>query len=327
MAHDPKQQPLAGSIQIAKLSGISVNVHWTWLVVAYFAIQYRTSIYESRIWNVVEYLSLFAIVTLHEFGHSLACRQVGGKADRIVLWPLGGIAFVQPPPRPGAWLWSIAAGPLVNLLLVPLTIAAVLFADYQDWPETNLDAYYFVQILAQMNLVLLVFNMLPIYPLDGGQILQSLLWFLIGRAKSLLIVSVIGMICGAAVVVIAGYFGDLWLVVVAFFVGMRSLAGFREARQLAATANPLQDPYALGVPIDASARPEGTLRLETIPPPDAPTVQAHCEKCGTSSLFPAAQRGTVQTCPVCRASVDVGPMEDEEEWWKGDAEDRGDGRR
>ena len=84
MALDQKQQPLAGSIQIAKLSGISVNVHWTWLVVAYFAIQYRTSIYESRIWNVVEYLSLFAIVTLHEFGHSLACRQVGVC---VMAWP------------------------------------------------------------------------------------------------------------------------------------------------------------------------------------------------------------------------------------------------
>ena len=48
---------------------------------------------------------------LHEFGHALACRQVGGQADLIVLWPLGGVAYVNPPPRPGALLWSIAAGP------------------------------------------------------------------------------------------------------------------------------------------------------------------------------------------------------------------------
>lgn len=72
-------------------------------------------------WNIAEYLALFGIVLLHEFGHALACRQVGGKAERVVLWPLGGIALVQPPPRPGALLWSIAAGPLVNLVLVPLT--------------------------------------------------------------------------------------------------------------------------------------------------------------------------------------------------------------
>ena len=61
----------------------------------------------SPVWNVVEYLALFLIVTLHEFGHSLACRQVGGTAERIVLWPLGGVAYVSPrsvrEPRFGVW--------------------------------------------------------------------------------------------------------------------------------------------------------------------------------------------------------------------------------
>jgi Zn-dependent protease len=318
MALDQKQQPLAGSIQLIKLAGISVNVHWTWLLVAFFELQYRSGIYGERYWNAIEYLALFAIVTLHEFGHSLACRQVGGKADRIVLWPLGGIAFVSPPPRPGAWLWSIAAGPLVNLILVPLTFAVVVFADYQDWPESNLDAYYFVQILAQMNLVLLVFNMLPIYPLDGGQILQSLLWFVIGRAKSLLVVSVIGLMAASVGAILAVFVGELWWVIIAVFIGLRSLAGFREARMLASTVNPIQDPFALGVPIDSDSQPDATPRLRTSTPADPPTVHAHCEKCGKSSLFPAAQRGTVQTCPICRASVDVGPIEDDGDWWKGE---------
>ena len=61
----------------------------------------------------------FLIVLLHEFGHALACRQVGGTANQIVLWPLGGVAYVNPPQRPGATLWSIAAGPLVNVALLP----------------------------------------------------------------------------------------------------------------------------------------------------------------------------------------------------------------
>ena len=60
----------------------------------------------------------------HEFGHALACRSVGGTADNIMLWPLGGVAYVNPPQRPGATLWSIAAGPLVNVALaLPLTVA------------------------------------------------------------------------------------------------------------------------------------------------------------------------------------------------------------
>src|SRR5205823_4575722 len=70
--------------------------------------------------RLLEYVSVFVIVLMHEFGHALACRQVGGIANRIVLWPLGGIAFVDPPRRPGAYLWSIAAGPLVNVILLPV---------------------------------------------------------------------------------------------------------------------------------------------------------------------------------------------------------------
>ena len=64
-------------------------------------------------WSVLEYLTLFLIVLMHEFGHSLACRQVGGQANGIVLWPLGGVAYVSPPQRPGAMLMeyrSRAAG-------------------------------------------------------------------------------------------------------------------------------------------------------------------------------------------------------------------------
>src|SRR6202035_4695164 len=101
-------------------SGIDVFLHWSWSLVAAYEIQTRKGSYSSITWNVLEYLALFLIVMIHEFGHALACRQVGGRADQIVLWPLGGVAYVDPPPRPGATLWSIAAGPLVNVVLVPI---------------------------------------------------------------------------------------------------------------------------------------------------------------------------------------------------------------
>src|SRR5439155_2197999 len=120
-------------------------VHWSWLVVAIFEIQMRANSYTSQAWNVAEYLALFGIVLLHEFGHALACRQVGGRANDIVLWPLGGIAFVSPPPRPGAVLWSIAAGPLVNGVLVPITIIAYRIAGAPGLPETNPDAAHLIE--------------------------------------------------------------------------------------------------------------------------------------------------------------------------------------
>src|ERR1051325_5213562 len=108
-----------GSFHLFRLAGIDLYLHWSWFLVAAFEISARSKSYSSIFWNVLEYVALFLIVALHEFGHSLACRQVGGIANRIVLWPLGGVAFVDPPPRPGAVLWSIAAGPLVNVVLAP----------------------------------------------------------------------------------------------------------------------------------------------------------------------------------------------------------------
>src|SRR5947209_19722052 len=156
--------PMSGSFRLFQAWGISVGVHWSWLIVAVIELQDRQSVYEARVWNVVEYLTLFGIVLLHEFGHALACRQVGGRADHIVLWPLGGVAFVAPPPRPGAWLWSIAAGPLVNVVLLPVTIGALVLASGAGLADANPDVHHFVWALAYMNGMLLLFNLLPVYP-------------------------------------------------------------------------------------------------------------------------------------------------------------------
>ncbi|HLW64175.1 MAG TPA: M50 family metallopeptidase [Gemmataceae bacterium] len=228
---------MSGSFRIFRLAGISVYMHWSWFLVAVLAFQFRKNEYRSVVWSVAEYLALFVIVLLHEFGHALACRQVGGQANEIVLWPLGGIAFVKPPPRPGAWLWSIAAGPLVNAVLVPITVGAVFLAGRYGLRATHPDANEFVVVVTKINFGLLVFNLLPIYPLDGGQILQSLLWFVIGRAKSLLVVSVIGLIAGAAAIALAVLQRSLWLGIMAFFIASRCWNGFQQARQLAALAD------------------------------------------------------------------------------------------
>ena len=99
----------SGSVHLFRFSGIDVFLHWSWFVVAVFEINGRARTYSSLTWNIAEYLALFLIVMLHEFGHALACRQVGGTANRIVLWPLGGVAYVDPPPRPGE-RWRPAAG-------------------------------------------------------------------------------------------------------------------------------------------------------------------------------------------------------------------------
>jgi Zn-dependent protease len=222
-----------GSFRLFRLAGITVYLHWTWLLVAYLIIIQRAEEYGSLAWNVAEYLALFGIVLLHEFGHALACRSVGGTADQIVLWPLGGVAYVAPPPRPGAVLWSIAAGPLVNVALVPITGGLLLMSYLLGWPDQFPNADRFLSMLTLINAGLLIFNILPIYPLDGGQILQALLWFFLGRGRSLKIVSVIGLFAAGGLALLALGIRDWWLILIAAFVAWRSWVGFQQARILA----------------------------------------------------------------------------------------------
>ena len=125
-----------GSIRLFKLFGITVYLHWAWfLAVAYFVNQARD--HSSLLWSVLECLSLFVIVLIHEFGHQLACRSVGGKTHDIVLWALGGVAYVSPPQRPGATLWSIVAGPLVNVVLFPLFFVLMIFGESAGWQAAH----------------------------------------------------------------------------------------------------------------------------------------------------------------------------------------------
>lgn len=223
------QQP--GSFRLFRVAGITVYLHSLWFVVAVFEISARKNYYSSISWNIAEYLGLFLIVLLHEFGHALACKQVGGSADRILLWPLGGVAYVSPPERPGATLWSIAAGPLVNVV-----IAGILFAvPYVDPSllSTPGDMRLFIRSITLINWVLLVFNLLPVYPLDGGQILRSLLWFVFGRARSLSITAWIGFAGGIALLALALKAGSVWLGAIALYMLFRCWRGMQGARALA----------------------------------------------------------------------------------------------
>ncbi len=249
-----------GSFRLFRLAGIDVYLHWSWLLVAFFQVQYRGQFreYERPMWNWIEYLSLFGIVLMHEFGHSLACRQVGGSADHIVLWPLGGIAYVNPPPRPGAVLWSIAAGPLVNVFLVPVTAGLWILSTVLGWGAVNPDLARFVEMLFWINTGLLIFNLIPVYPLDGGQILQAILWFGIGRASSLMVVSILGILGGACLLILSlipaasGGGGGFWLSIIAVFVVFRAVVGFQQARLLSPSS---ADPGTRTQPVLPAASP------------------------------------------------------------------------
>ncbi|HZK82665.1 MAG TPA: M50 family metallopeptidase [Humisphaera sp.] len=220
-----------GGFRLFRAMGVTVFLHWSWFLVAWWMIEQGKNAYTSIIWSVAQCLALFGIVLLHEFGHALACRSVGGQANRILLWPLGGVAFVSPPQRPGAVLWSIAAGPLVNVALLPITYLLRESSHAWGW-----DLRTFIEALFDTNLVLLCFNMLPIYPLDGGQILQSLLWFVMGQARSLLVAATIGIIGAVGGILYIFIFrgGDMWLLFIGAFAITMAWNGVQTARKMLA---------------------------------------------------------------------------------------------
>lgn len=289
------------SVHLFRFSGIDVFLHWSWFVVAIFEINGRNRSYTSFTWNIVEYLALFAIVLMHEFGHALACRQVGGNANRIVLWPLGGVAYVDPPPRPGATLWSIAAGPLVNVALLPVLYVLARSSRLLGWAQTMPNLHVLLRAIFWIDLSLLVFNMLPIYPLDGGQILRSLLWFPLGRARSLMAATILGFVGIAGFIAGAVWLKSEWLGVLAVFMLLNCWGGLKHARALAKIAKlPRRDGFTC--PRCQAAPPIGNFWK--------------CSKC--QQPFDTFQSGAV--CPSCAAQfsvtkcVDCGGLHPISEW-------------
>lgn len=275
-----------GSIRLFQFAGINVFLHWSWFLVAIYEIQGRNRHYSSMAWNALEYVGLFLIVLLHEFGHALACRQVGGEANQILLWPFGGVAYVNPPERPGATLWSITAGPLVNVVLAPLLVGLLLIARNQGWAASNHDLYILVRSILWIDIGLLIFNLLPVYPLDGGQILRSLLWFILGRARSLMVAAILGFIGIIGLIALALWRGDTWLILIAAFLLMNCWGGFQYARQLSHLAR-LPRHIGFACPSCKSAPPIGEFWK--------------CAQCG--QLFDAFQNHA--TCPHCGAQYPV----------------------
>jgi Zn-dependent protease len=291
-----------GSLHLFRYKGIDVFLHWSWFLIAVFEIQARKGSYSSVGWNVLEYVALFAIVLTHEFGHALACRSVGGIADHIVLWPLGGVAYVNPPPRPGATLWSIAAGPLVNVALLPVLWTLFSFSRSMGWVLANPNLSRFLYSIAWINTGLLIFNILPIFPLDGGQILRALLWFPLGRARSLMIATLLGFVGVAAFLYFAFRSGSLWIGAIAIFMLLNCWGGLKHSLALLKMAK-LPRRAGFECPECKTAPPLGDLW--------------RCSNCG----FGFDTFATQGVCPNCAARyestrcLDCGRMSPMSQWY------------
>jgi Zn-dependent protease len=227
------------SLKIASISGIEVRIHLTFLLfLAWIWLHsYRVAGLPGAVQGVLFILALFLCVLLHEFGHAFAARGFGVTTPDITLLPIGGVARLSRiPDEPWEELVVAIAGPLVNvviaaaLILVVHTSAALDQIEYLESPRVAL-----LQRLATVNIMLVVFNLIPAFPMDGGRILRALLAMIMPYARATQIAAWIGQ--GLAVVFgILGFFWNPLLVFIAFFIfaGAQqeaAMARFRDARR------------------------------------------------------------------------------------------------
>ena len=172
---------------------------------------------------------LFFTVLCHEFGHVAAARATGGAGDEILIWPLGGLAFVQPGSGPAAQFWTAAAGPLVNALLCVVTLPAVLQHDQHLAPALNpfvlpnveLGSVWVAEVLIlifDINLLLLLLNLIPVHPLDGGRMTQAVISAKMGRDLGNHVYARIGFVVAILMLVGGLFAASVWLVAVAAII-------------------------------------------------------------------------------------------------------------
>jgi len=232
---NPVLRLLRGSMPMGSLLGIRVRVHAVFLLFVGGVLLLGGGA-ESGYTLGLRVLSMamwVLLVVAHEMGHCAAAHWMRGGAQELVLWPLGGLAPADPPQRPMAAFLTAAAGPLVNLMLCIGSAAALYyltptplmrlesihaghvwvgfnpFHPVQRFAWSWSDpAIYFWWIFV-INYTLLLFNLLPVYPSDGAQMLQAALWPLVGQFRSMLIATTAGM-AGSVMLGVVGLAMGSW---------------------------------------------------------------------------------------------------------------------
>ncbi|HYG22948.1 MAG TPA: site-2 protease family protein [Verrucomicrobiae bacterium] len=175
-----REEGMKWSWRVATMAGIGIYVHVTFLLLIFFAgwkgysVQQKAS---DALWYIAFTLTLFFIVVLHELGHALAARRYGIGTRDITLLPIGGVARLERmPEKPRQELVVALAGPAVNVVLAILIGAGMMLAARFSSGEQVLSAGRgFITGLLYVNIVLVVFNLLPAFPMDGGRVLRALL--------------------------------------------------------------------------------------------------------------------------------------------------------
>jgi len=198
-----------------------VRIHITFLLFLawiWFS-YYQVAGVDGAIQGVIFILILFACVLLHEFGHAFAARAFGIRTPDITLLAIGGVArLTRIPDKPWQELVVAIAGPLVNVVIAAVLIFVIrVSADLQPLEHLESPRFELLAKVASLNVMLVLFNLIPAFPMDGGRVLRSLLAMAMPYVRATQIAAWIGQ--GLAIVfAIYGFFGDPILIFIAFFI-------------------------------------------------------------------------------------------------------------
>jgi Zn-dependent protease len=220
------------SIRVGRLAGIPIGVQPLWIViVALITLSLGAAYYPNQVpgltpavaygLGLLSALLLFASILLHELGHAVVARRHGVEIEEIDLWLLGGVARMKGYPKTaGDELRFALAGPGVTLL-----IAAVFWAIAAALPSSASTASAVIEYQAFVNTAILVFNLLPAFPLDGGRVARALIWARTGDLnRATEVAASIGQWLGWVMIglgflaALAGGIGGIWLALIGFFV-------------------------------------------------------------------------------------------------------------
>jgi Zn-dependent protease len=232
-------------LQIGSLFGIGIYIHWTFLLLPLFGIFSGAGDALGIGFFLALLVGVFTCVVMHEFGHALTARQFGIGTRDITLYPIGGVARLERmSDKPSEEFWIAVAGPAVNVVIAAfLAVVGIGTIWMLGWevrhfleirPE-NIVANYLFSLLV-VNVALVVFNMMPAFPMDGGRVFRALLSMWLGQLRATRIAVYVGMaVMGLVVclfVIIPMFMGqgsNPWMIVLAAFV---VFAGQQELRMV-----------------------------------------------------------------------------------------------
>ncbi|MCO6460822.1 MAG: site-2 protease family protein [Saprospiraceae bacterium] len=228
-----------GSLYVGTYFGIPVKIHWTFGYILFYIIY--TSHQDNMgligaLWFGLFMMSLFLCVVLHEYGHALAARRYGIKTADITLTPLGGIArLLRMPDKPAQELVVAIAGPLVNVVIAGLLYLILAFGFDVHPLNIDVDNAYdfsgrptqFVSMIMLTNIVLVVFNLLPVFPMDGGRVLRSLIAMKASKVKATLIAARTGQVFSILFIVFGLYNGNFILALIGLFIFQSAYMEYR----------------------------------------------------------------------------------------------------